>query len=273
MDKIFYQSSLPRAGSTLLQNILAQNPDVYATPTSGVLELIFGARANYTNSMEFKAQDAELMKKGWQAFAKAGMDGFYNAITDKKYVIDKSRGWGIHYDFLQFVHNEEPKIICMVRDLRDIFASMESNFRKNPEKASSMVDWAKGQGTTVPKRVDIWAQSPPIGIAIERLSELFRLGYSSKMLFIKFEDLCLYPDTTMIQVYQYLGIPHYQHDFDNIEQVTKEDDEIYGVFGDHVIRTKLEPVRSKAKELLGKDVNEWIYNNYKWFFEQFRYAK
>ncbi len=101
MDKIFYQSSLPRAGSTLLQNILAQNPDVYATPTSGVLELIFGARANYTNSPEFKAQDVELMKVGWQAFAKAGMDAFYNAITHKKYVVDKSRGWGIHYDFLK----------------------------------------------------------------------------------------------------------------------------------------------------------------------------
>ncbi len=35
MENIFYQSSLPRAGSTLLQNILAQNPDIYATPTSG----------------------------------------------------------------------------------------------------------------------------------------------------------------------------------------------------------------------------------------------
>ena len=64
MEKIFYQSSLPRAGSTVLQNIMAQNPDIYATPTSGVLELIFGARANYTTSPEFIAQDAEIMKKG-----------------------------------------------------------------------------------------------------------------------------------------------------------------------------------------------------------------
>ena len=273
MEKIFYQSSLPRAGSTLLQNILAQNPDIYSTPTSGVLELIFGARANYTNGAEFKAQDAETMKKGWQAFAKNGMDAFYNAITDKKYVVDKSRGWGIHYDFLQFVHNEEPKIICMVRDLRDIFTSMEGNFRKYPEKQSTILDWSKGQGTTVPKRVDIWAQQPPIGLAIERLSEIFRTGIINKMLFIKFEDLCLYPDTTMIKIYEYLNISHFQHDFDNIEQVTKEDDEVYGVFGDHVIRKKLEPVRSRAKELLGKEVNDWIYTNYKWFFEQFRYSK
>lgn len=273
MEKIFYQSSLPRAGSTLLQNILAQNPDIYATPTSGVLELVYAARANYTTSVEFKAQDAELMKKGWQAFAKAGMDGFYNAITDKKYVIDKSRGWGVHFDFLTFIHNEEPKIICMVRDLRDIFASMENNFRKNPEKQSDILNWATGQGTTVPKRMDIWANNPPIGIAMERISEIFRMGIDSKILFVRFEDLCLYPDTEMTKIYQYLDIPYFKHDFDYIEQVTKEDDEVYGAFGDHIIRTKLEPVRSRAKELLGKDVTDWIWKNYEWFFKQFRYTK
>ena len=57
MDKIFFQSSLPRAGSTLLQNILGQNPDFYVTPTSGVLELLYSARQNYTNDNAFKAQD------------------------------------------------------------------------------------------------------------------------------------------------------------------------------------------------------------------------
>jgi sulfotransferase len=272
MEQLFFQSSLPRAGSTLLQNILAQNPDIYATPTSGVLELVFAARANYTESPEFIAQDAELMKKGWQAFARKGMDGFYEAITDKKYVVDKSRGWGIHYDFLNFIY-PEPKIICMVRDLRDIFASMEKNYRKNPDKANPILNWAQMQGTTVPKRIDIWAQSQPVGLAIERLQEIFRMGIDSKMLFIRFEDLCLYPESTMVQIYQYLGIPHYTHDFDNIEQVTKEYDEVYGVFGDHEIRTKLAPVPSRAKQILGKDVTDWIWNNYPWYFQQFRYTK
>ena len=101
MERLFFQSSLPRAGSTLLQNILAQNPDIYATPTSGVLELVYAARANYSNSPEFKAQDSELMKNGFLSFCKEGLRGFYEGITDKKYVVDKSRGWGIHYDFLK----------------------------------------------------------------------------------------------------------------------------------------------------------------------------
>ena len=150
MERLFFQSSLPRAGSTLLQNIIAQNPDFYATPTSGVLELVFAARGNYTDSPEFKAQDADLMRTGFLSFCRNGMDGYYNAITDKKYVIDKSRGWGIHYDFLNLIY-PNPKIVVMVRDLRDIFASMEKNYRKNPDKANPILNWAQMAGTTVPK--------------------------------------------------------------------------------------------------------------------------
>lgn len=271
MEKLFFQSSMPRSGSTMLQNILAQNPDFYATPTSGVLELIFAARGNYTNSPEFKAQDPELMKNGYLAFCKKGMDAFYEAITDKKYVIDKSRGWGIHYDFLKSVRGEEPKIICMVRDIRDVFCSMEKNFRKNPEKASSILDWSKMQGTTIHKRIDIWIQNPPVGMAIERLSEMIRMGIDKKILFVKYEDLCLYPDKEMIRIYSYLDVPYFEHDFDNIEQVTKEDDEVYGVFGDHTIRKELSLTPSTAKQVLGDDVYQWITKNYRWYLDYFRY--
>jgi len=273
VKKIFFQSSLPRSGSSLLQNLLGQCPDIYPTPTSGTLELLYGSRNNYTTGPEFRAQDGELMKTAFRAFCREGLFGYYNAITDKKYVIDKSRGWGIHRDFLQFVLGEEPKIICIVRDLRDIFASMENNFRKHPDKQSDVLDWTTGKGTTVPKRVDLWAQSPPVGLAIERLSEIFRMGYSDKILFVRFEDLCLYPDREMERIYNYLEIPIYFHNFNNIQQITKEDDEVYGTFGDHVIRTKLEPVKSRSIELLGSDVCDIIYKNYKWFFDIFGYNK
>jgi sulfotransferase len=272
MEKLFFQSSLPRAGSTMLQNIMAQNPDIYATPTSGVLELVYGARSNYSNSPEFKAQDNELMKKGFMSFCQNGMKGFYEGITDKKYVIDKSRGWGIHYGFLSQIF-EEPKVICMVRDLRDIYCSMEKNFRKNQDKDMGIVNHADLQGTSTPKRIDIWANSQPVGMAIERLTEIFRQGINEKMLFIRYEDLCLYPEATMLKIYNYLEIPYFQHDFENIEQVTKEDDEVYGMFGDHTIRKSLELTPSTANKVLGTDVTEWIYTNYRWFYDTFKYEK
>ena len=74
-------------------------------------------------------------------------------------------------------------------------------------------------------------------------------------------------------IYNYLELPYFEHNFDNIIQVTKEDDEVYGIFGDHIIRTKLEPILSKSKDILGPDISEWIYNNYKWFYNVFKYAK
>src|SRR5579862_3560317 len=153
--RIFYQSSMPRSGSTLLQNIFAQNPDFYVTPTSGLLELIFGARLNYTNSPEFKAQDAALMKKAFLAFNRAGMHAYFKALTDKPCVLDKSRSWGIHFDLLRMILGEDPKIICMVRDLRQVLASLEKMFRQNPEKSRPIESHLNLSGTTTFKRAMI----------------------------------------------------------------------------------------------------------------------
>lgn len=272
MEKLFFQSSLPRSGSSLLQNLLAQNPKIYSTPTSGVLELIFAARGNYTDSPEFKAQDAELMKAGFVGFCREGMRGFYESITDKPFIVDKSRGWGIHYDLLNLIY-PQPKIICMVRDLRDIFSSMESNYRKNPDKHNQILDWNKMQGISTPQRVEIWANTPPVGLAIERLLEMFRQDISKNILFVKFEDLCLNPEQEMAKIYGYLEIPFYQHDFNNVEQVTKEDDEVYGTIGLHTIRKKVDVVKSRANEVLGVDITKTIYNNYKWFYDIFGYKE
>jgi len=272
VEKLFFQSSLPRSGSTILQCIMGQNPDFYVTPTSGLLELVFAARGNYTDSPEFKAQDSELMKKGFIGFCQKGMNGYFNAITDKKYVMDKSRGWGIHYDFLNEIY-PNPKIVVMVRDLRDIFCSMEKNFRKSSLQANPILSHAEMRGTTTPKRIDIWAQSQPVGLAIERLQEVLRQGLDKNMLFVRFEDLCLYPETELNRIYQFLEVPYYSHDFDNIEQITVEDDEVYGVYGDHKIKQKLDLPHSQAKKVLGADVTNWIWDNYQWFFNRFNYKK
>lgn len=269
--KIFYQSSMPRAGSTLLQNILGQNPEFHVTPTSGLLELLYAARANYTSSSEFKAQDSNIMKKAFLGFCKSGMEGYYSSHTDKPYIIDKSRGWGIHYGFLSSIIGESPKIICIVRDLREIVSSMEKNFRKGQYQHNDIVNHTKMSGTTTSKRVDIWMNSQPIGLALERLNQTIREGIDKNILFIKFEDLCRNPKVEIDKIYIYLEVANYQHDFNNIEQLTIEDDQVYGVFGDHKIRQKIEPVPITHNEILGKDVSNWIFNTYKWYFDYFKY--
>ena len=270
MKKLYFQSSLPRAGSTLLQNIMGQNPKFYVTPTSGVLELLYGARNNYSNDPSFKAQDPKLMKEGFLNFCNQGLMGFFNALTDKPYILDKSRGWGYYYDFLNSFY-PNPKIICMVRDPRDIYASMEKIHRKYPEQSSSLVNEGKMIGITTEQRIDIWKENPPVGLAMERLYQIIKEGNDKYIHFIKFETFCKSPKKEMEKIYNYLELPYFEHDFNHIEQITKEDDQIHGIFGDHIIKNKLEYVPSNAKEILGKGACDWIKSNYKWFYDYFKY--
>jgi len=269
---IFFQSSMPRSGSTIFQNIMGQNPDFYVTPTSGVLELVFAARSNYTSSPEFKAQDSNLMWKGFQNFCVQGMLGFYDGVTDKPYVMDKSRGWGVYRPFLDSFY-PNPKIICLVRDLRAVVASYEKIYRKNQHKADPIRNDATGQGTTVHKRVDEWMNPQnTIGRAAERIFEITRQGYDNEILFVKYEDLCLNPEHEMKRVYDYLGIEPFKHDFDNIEQITTEDDEVYGLSNDlHVIKPTLKLPTPDYKQILGDDICKWLMSNYSWYFDKFGY--
>lgn len=261
---------MPRAGSTLLQNILGQNPDFYVTPTSGVLELVYGARSQYTSSPEFKAQDADLMKKGFLNFCKNGLEGFYEGVTDKKYVVDKSRGWGIHYDFLNSFY-EEPKIVCMVRDPRQILSSMEKNFRKNQDKHQEIENHAEMRGNTTQKRVIEWLNSQPVGLAFNRIQDIVQRGIDKNILFIRFEDLTENPEEEMKKVYEFFGVENYKHDFENVEQLTQEDDSVYGIFGDHNIRKKVEPLQKDYLDILGKQACDMIMQNLEWYAKKFGY--
>jgi len=185
--------------------------------------------------------------------------------------MDKSRGWGYHRDFLDFFY-PDPKIVCMIRDPRAIFSSMEKNFRKNPEQDKGIVNHAEMAGVTTEQRIDMWAAGVPVGMALQRLYQIVKEGNDQKMLFVKYEDLMKNPQGEMDRIYKYLDIPSYTHDFDNIQQITQEDDEVYGAYGDHTIKPKLTPVKPDWNEVLGKSAAAWIRSNYTWFYEYFRYA-
>ena len=158
----------------------------------------------------------------------------------------------------------------MIRDPRSIFSSMEKNYRKNPDK-SGMTDDAQMANITTEQRIDTWVKSQPVGLAFQRLFQIIKERRDKQMLFIKYEDFTRNPQKEMERVYTYLEVDVYQHDFNNVEQITKEDDEVYGVFGDHKIRTKIESVNPDYREVLGQNASQWIRQNYGWFYEYFKY--
>ena len=57
-------------------------------------------------------------------------------------------------------------------------------------------------------------------------------------------QLCTNPRQGLERYHAYLGLPYYEgHDFNNVEQITVEDDEVYGVFSDRMTRRQVQPWR------------------------------
>jgi sulfotransferase len=272
MKKILFNSSLPRAGSTLFQNIVSDNPDFYCTPTSGLSEYVLGAKNTHSYSQVVKAQNKEAMEKAFLGFVRAGMQGYFNNLTHKSIILDKSRDWGVNYGLLEMIW-QEPKIVCMVRDLRSIYASMEKNFRKNPHRDSHIQQPGNLIGTTLQKRIDIWSQSIPVGISLDRLKDIIDQGIDKKVLFIRYEDLMDFPEREMRRFYEYIGIPYYEgHQFETVTQHTQENDIIHGIYGDHTLRTEFKKKPDDYEEILGFELSNAIKNTYPWFYKKFGYV-
>jgi sulfotransferase len=271
---IFFNSSMPRSMSTLLQCILNQNPEIAATPTDPVLEYLYGARMNFTNTPEVKAIDPDLALKTWHGFCWGGLENYAKSYSDKPNLCIKTRGGTIHYQWFSNFMPYKPKMICMVRNLKSIFASMEKLYRKNQDYHQGIQNHSEMKGTSTAKRIDIWVANPPVGLALERLQQTFLEGINKEVLYIRAEDLTSYPQRELDKIYSYLELPSFKHDFNNVEQSIKEDDSVYGLTSDlHTIRQSVQPLTPDYNTILGKQVCDWIDNNFAWYQQGFGYTK
>jgi len=71
----------------------------------------------------------------------------------------------------------------------------------------------------------------------------------------------------------WFGLEPFEHDYKHIPQITIEDDTVHGIYGDHIIRNILGMLPDDSKEVLGQYTSEWIYNQYKWYYDTFGYTK
>ena len=273
MKKTIFVSGLPRSMTTLMANILANNPHIGGGETSPLLEYLYGARNNFSTVPEVKsALTEDVMHKSFLNFCRQGLNGYAESVTEKEIYLDKSRGWIYYSEFLKEFY-PEAKIIVMVRDIRAILSSFEKKWRDNPSIIDNEDNPAKGEFITVDNRCDHWLSRPPLGIALKRLYNAVQTKTIENMLVVKAEELCKNPKSVMQKVYDFIGEPYCELDYNNIQQMTVENDRIsdFGIYGDHTIRPKVEPLKKDWDELLGTAISNNVKANYKWFFEAFNY--
>lgn len=265
--KIVFNSSLPRSGSQLLQNVLAQNPRFHCSSTSGLLELIYAARGNFTNLDEFKNQPKGTFDRAWSQFCRGAVLGWCES-ADKPVVVDKSRGWAWHYDWVKQFYPESKVIVC-IRDLRAIVSSMEKLQRKNAHLADPMDKPSQMQGMTIAHRVNHWLSNPPVGLALARLQDILHRRNDKHFHFVHYENLIAQPDAEMELLYKYLDEDNFVHDFGNIEQKVDENDSLHGAYGDHKVRPRLSALPDDWDITLSRPIADAIVKSNRWYYDQF----
>lgn len=259
--KIYFISGLPRSGSTLLANILAQNPKIHTTPTSACHESMFVLKNNWNEWIEHKASKDLSDEKNLRRVLKGVLYNYHS--TDRPIVIDKSRGWVYIAELLEFVMEEKPKILVPVRNIAEIVSSFEKLHRKNIHCQKERGDFFKSQ-TIRGRAEELLNEKGVIGIAYNRIKDALDRGWKDSLHFIEFQDLTNNPDTVFQEIYNFLEEPQFTHDFNNVEQYTYEDDSVHGFKNLHTIRKKVEPVEDDSTKILGYDFASEFINSEFW---------
>lgn len=235
MKKFYFLSGLPRSGSTLLSAILNQNPEIYSSPTSGLIE-IMGAtlRSWYAKVNEVQGRDDDELFR----LLKAVMESKYENIN-KPIIIDKSRGWS-NSDIMRTMSKllDEPiKIIATVRNVPDCAASFVRVAKPNDVekflRESSLIEHLKTSYIT--------------------LSDGFSI-YPESIHFVDYDDLLSNPKNEMNKIHKFLNLKDFEYNFDNIDgTIVKENDkDVWKLPNLHDIKPKLERQHNQdSKDILG----------------------
>lgn len=260
---IFFVSGLPRSGSTLLMNLLAQNPAFHATPTNDLLELIVNVRNTWTNMISFKAQGINVIKPRILSSMKGSIYGFFeNEFEEGKIIFDKSRGWLGNIELLEEVLGRPIKIIVTIRDVRAIVSSFEKLHRKSQLTKTSPASDAFFDMQSINGRArQLLSVQSVVGLSITRFRDALDKGLADRLVIIPYHKLTTQTKDVMYQLHDSLGLQRFEYDPNNVLQKTKEDDSVHGMEL-HKIRQVVKYQEPDWDTILTPFVNDWISKEY-----------
>lgn len=251
MQTLHFLSGLPRTGSTVLASLLNQHPEVYASATSPLIDLLCALDGKITalrreyNSFD-RRQELNLHR--------AVLEGFYQHIP-KRFVFDKHRGWPGTIPAVQ-MFIPQPKIVCTVRPIAEVITSVLVLLEQG-ESGNNFLDHSlRARGlpvVTANRAMLLWEEfiAPlhrMLCLAVERHADIVKV--------VHYHDLVNDPWTTLSQIEAFAGLPSYaDYDFDHIMNASPENDrELWGIPNLHRVRPKLQKASRDPEEILGGDL-------------------
>lgn len=231
MDKTYhFLAGLPRSGNTLLSALLNQNPDIYSTPLSPLPTFMWDF-LNATNNIEHVNRNIENRIKS-EIFLSSFMDNYYKEV-EKPVVIDREKAWGTpsNLNVIKTFITPTPKIIFTVRDILEIIASfvkMDAQYLKNEiHNKSYYINNYRSPKDVICEH--LMASNGDIDKGLLSLASAFFPENKGIFHIVEYNDLVFNPDDTMAKIYDFLEMPHYEHNFTKIKKLEEDDDEAVGL--------------------------------------------
>ena len=253
----FFLSGLPRSGNTLLSAILNQNPQIYSSPLSPVVSML------WDNNSLYEKEQSVIMLENKQPVMNVGKNIIINYYQDvkKPIIIDREKGWGVplNLNILKKYITTTPKIIFTVRPVLEILASWinllpEHSFLDEEMEANNW--WYKDYLTKNDNRCDyLMHPNGQINKVLLSINEIIKPENKDVFCLIKYNNLMDAPQETMNKIYNFLELPSYEHNFNEIKQLEKDINVIpTQVDNLHEIRPILKKTSKNPEDLLSKYV-------------------
>ena len=260
MNKTFYfMAGLPRSGSTLLSSILNQNPKFYSGPSSPVLGAMFAIEQDFMGNELYHGypkpdQVREII---------GNIPHHFYSDVQQPVVFDKNRAWTARVPYIEGYIGEQAKILVPVRRIDEILTSILTMIHRNPfEEGQPRINFVDEQliKTDVPindlnRCMYLLGEGGIVYESLNAIMEGFTQNMNDKMHFVDYDDLVNSPKETMENIYDFLEEEFYDHDFESISNIHREDDLItYGLSDMHEVRSKVKKTSPSPASVLPEEI-------------------
>ncbi|MCK5525338.1 MAG: sulfotransferase [Thiomargarita sp.] len=266
--QIIYVTGLPRSGSTLLCQLLGHHPDIYSIGHSSPLSQLLEKIRDFTTESPFLLSQLDVdfdlvysrMLNGYRGY----LNGWFDE-TDQIFVVDKNRHWVSMIETLNLIDPNFKMLVCL-RDLVDVFGSIESQHQKTlllrfPDRTSPNLHYSRLDTLF---KDDGVIGSPLRGI--QNLQYITDEKIKDRICYIEFDALVKKSVDVMKSIYQWLDIPHFAFDPNDLEVKPHETDSYYRFKYRHNTYPTIKP---STKHTVSDLIKNNIYKEYAWYYQTF----
>ena len=230
MAAMHFISGLPRSGSTLLAALLRQNPR-FEAGMSGPLAGLFGALLGEMSARNEYSVFLDDVKR--QRILRGLFEDFY-ADSTAEVIFDTNRAWCAWMPAIARLF-PDAKVIACVRELPWVIDSIERLIQRNVFSPSSIFNYSAG-GTVYTRAQSLIGPEGMVGAPYDALKQACYGAQRDRLLLVQYETLTSDPAKAMHAIYDFLGEPDFEHEFDRVDYDVTEFDERAGTPGLHTVR-------------------------------------